>query len=147
MHFENDSFHCFQKKQYKGSKYVNTTATVDGLGIYKGRDISEKDFTILKGPLQIHPICLQKDERIESLVFIIMCALLVYSIIKMEIVQKELCISINKVMNEFKYFNVRYYEFVDGSELRITGNLRELQESIITNLEYPLPSEYINSLL
>ena len=76
-----------------------------------------------------------------------MCALLVYSIIKMEIVQKELCISINKVMNEFKYFNVRYYEFVDGSELRITGNLRELQESIITNLEYPLPSEYINSLL
>lgn len=174
------------RKQYKGSKYVISTLSVDEFGkisleysidqaivseemlldgkyilatsrkdlspkemieIYKGRDISEKDFAILKGPLQIRPIFLHKDKRIESLIFIIMCALLVYSIIKMEIAEKELGMSINKVMDEFKYLNVRYYEFVDGSRLRITGDLREFQESIITKLEFPVPADYINSIL
>ncbi len=48
---------------------------------YKTRDISEKNFSILKDTLQVRPIFLQKDERIEVLVFFSIIALLVYCIL------------------------------------------------------------------
>jgi transposase len=44
----------------------------------KEQDVAEKRFAILKGPLRVHPLWLHKDERLVSLVLVVMIALLVY---------------------------------------------------------------------
>ncbi len=49
---------------------------------FKQQDLSEKRFAIVKDPLQIHPLWLHKDERLVSLVLIIMLALLVYCLLE-----------------------------------------------------------------
>ena len=48
----------------------------------KEQDVAEKRFTILKGPLQVHPLWLHKDERLVSLVLVVMIALLVYCLLE-----------------------------------------------------------------
>ena len=44
----------------------------------KEQDQIEKRLWVLKGPLQIHPLWLHKDQRLVSLVLVLMIALLVY---------------------------------------------------------------------
>lgn len=85
------------------------------ISIYKTRDISEKDFSTIKGPLKIRPMFLHKDERIESIVFLSMCALLIYSILKLIILENGIDLTVNRVLNSFEFITVGYYEFVDGS--------------------------------
>jgi transposase len=111
---------------------------------YKGRDVSEKDFSVIKGPLQIRPIFLHKDERIESLVLLTMIALLVYCILKMQIIEKEVGVSVNSVLEKFKWIGVIHYEFMDGSKARIASDLDNMQEYILGKLGFPNPSEYVN---
>ena len=72
--------------------------------LLKQRDCSEKRISVLKGPVRIRPIFLQNDDRIASLVFIIMksrfapplrygIALLVYCLIEMRLRQANIKVS------------------------------------------------------
>jgi transposase len=112
--------------------------------IYKNRDISEKDFEVLKDTLQLRPIFLHKDIRIESLIFYTMCALLIYSILKLELIEAEIKTSVNKTLNKFDNIMVTYYEFVDGSVARIVGDFSQEQEEIFGKIKIPFPDSYVN---
>jgi transposase len=111
---------------------------------YKQRDISEKDFELLKDTLELRPIFLHKDKRIQSLIFLIMCALLIYSIFKLKLIEAEIETSVNKTLNEFDNIIVRYYEFTDGSIARIVGDFNQKQAEIFGKLKIPLPDSYVN---
>ena len=112
--------------------------------IYKNRDISEKDFEIVKDTLQLRPIFLHKDKRIESLIFFIMCALLVYSILKLKLIEAEIETSVNKTLNKFDNIAVSYYEFIDGSIAKIVGDFNQTQSEIFGKLKMPFPDSYVN---
>ena len=47
-------------------------------GISRSKIRSEKRLWVLKGPLQVHTLWLHKDQRLVSLVLVLMIALLVY---------------------------------------------------------------------
>ena len=57
-------------------------SATDVLRHFKEQDQIEKRFWVLKGPLQIHPLWLHKDERLVSLVLILMIALLIYCLLE-----------------------------------------------------------------
>lgn len=119
-------------------------APEDMLRDYKVRDISEKNFSILKGVLQVRPIFLQKDERIEALVFFSIIALLVYCILKMLLIENEVDMSINNVLYEFKSLGVMSMEFPDKSVMMAVSGLNWTQKEILDKLGFPEPSEYVN---
>lgn len=112
--------------------------------IYKNRDISEKDFELLKDTLELRPIFLHKDNRIESLILLIMCALLIYSILKLELINAEIETSVNKTLNQFDNIVVSYYKFVDGSIARIVGDFNPKQAEIFGKVKMPFPDSYVN---
>jgi transposase len=114
------------------------------LEIYKNRDISEKDFELVKDTLQLRPIFLHKDKRIESLIFFMMCALLIYSILKLILLEAEIETSVNKTLNKFDNIVVSYYKFIDGSMARVVGNFSEDQAEIFGKLKMPFPDSYVN---
>jgi transposase len=67
-------------------KYVLATnadhlSAHDMLRLYKGQDKVEKANRTVKGPLQVRPVFLRTDERIEGLVLCTMLALLVRAIL------------------------------------------------------------------
>ena len=112
--------------------------------IYKSRDISEKDFEIVKDTLQLRPIFLHKDKRIESLIFFIMCSLLVYSILKLELIEAEIETSVAKTLDKFDNIAVSYYEFIDGSVAKIVGDFNQDQAEIFGKFKMPFPDSYVN---
>jgi transposase len=115
------------------------------LKIYKKRDISEKTFSTLKGTLYIRPVFLHKEERIESLVLLSIIALLVYSILKMQLIEKEVKMSADKALYAFRNYGVMYIHFIDDSVYKSAEDLNEMQKFILDKLGFPYPAEYINS--
>jgi transposase len=116
----------------------------DMIKLYKGRDQSEKTFSIVKGPMKIRPIFIKTDERIESLIFFIMCALLIYSILRMMIKDTELEYTIATVMRYFEGLTALYTEFIDGSICITCSDLNSTQVYILEELELIHPSQYID---
>lgn len=133
--------------KYMMSTNRDTLTDTEMINIYKGRDKSEKAFSITKGPLKIRPVYLQKDTRIESLVFFIMCALLVYSILRMMIKDTKLEYSITNVMRIFEGLTALYTEFNDGSIYIKCSDLRYTQVYILQQLGLKLPSEYVDKVI
>lgn len=113
------------------------------LKTYKKRDISEKDFELLKCTLGLRTIFLHKDNRIESLIFFTMCALLIYSIIKFLLKEAKITLSVNKTLNKFETFSVAYYTFIDGSVEKVMDDLDHNQTEILGKLKLGDLTEYV----
>jgi transposase len=112
--------------------------------IYKNRDISEKDFELVKDTLELRPIFLHKDKRIESLILLIMCSLLIYSVLKLELIDAEIETSVTKTLNKFDNVVVSYYKFIDGSVATIVGDFSKEQSQIFGKVKMPFPDSYVN---
>ncbi len=54
------------------------------LTLFKERERAEKRHAVMQGPLRRRPMFLHTQERIESLVFIVMVALLVYTLLEQQ---------------------------------------------------------------
>jgi len=119
----------------------------DMLTSYKGRDKVEKRISHFKGPLRIRPLFLEGDERIASLVFVVMLSLLIYSIIEM------LCrrsgfpkITTRTVLFYFEHLLILTSIFSDNSRLTVTQSLSDIQRTILKALSFPDPESYISPL-
>jgi transposase len=87
---------------------------------YGEKDKVEKGYRTLKGPIQMRPVFLHKDERIEALMFVNMLALLVYSILEMKCRRQGLVVTGEAVLKGFAYLAAVYTTFLDGSvQLRV----------------------------
>lgn len=106
---------------------------------FKAQDIAEKRFAVFKGPLQVHPLGLHKDERLVSLVLIILLALLVYSWLEHLVRQAQRHLTGRAILETFATYGVVRLEFADGSGKWTYPALAPLQSELLQVLEFPLP--------
>lgn len=105
----------------------------------KEQDVAEKRFAILKGPLQIHPLCLHKDERLVSLVLVVMIALLVYCLLEHLVRQAQRHLTGRALLEMFANYTVVLVSFADGSRIWAYPELAPPQSQLLTDLGLPLP--------
>jgi transposase len=102
---------------------------------YGEKDKVEKGFRTLKGPIQMRPVFLHKDERIEALMFVNMLALLVYSILEMKCRRQGLVVTGEAVLKGFAYLAAVYTTFADGSVQLRVEKLTAFQRKVVQTLD------------
>ncbi len=116
------------------------------LALFKAQDGVEKSNRTLKGPLRIRPLYLHTDQRIESLVFIILLALLVRVLLQVRCQRVGLSVSTDQLMAKFTPLAATALTFVDGSCLCQLGSLTPFQQQVLATLQFPSPSRYLTEL-
>jgi transposase len=105
----------------------------------KEQDQIEKRFWVLKGPLQVHPLWLHKDERLVSLVLVLMIALLVYCLLEYLVRQAQRHLTGRALLDVFAAYTIVLLRFADGSQLWTFPELTVLQADLLSVLDLPLP--------
>lgn len=106
----------------------------------KAQDLVEKRFAVVKGPLHIHPLWLHKDERLISLVLVVMLALLVYCLLEHLARQAQRHVTGRTLLAAFADYTLVQVSFRDGSTLWLYPDLSPPQALLLKNLALPLPS-------
>lgn len=117
----------------------------EALAYFKAEDGVEKAVAGVKGPLQVRPVFLHTDERIEVLVFLNLVALLVRAILAMHLQRASLSYSVDRVLFEFAPLTAVYQHFTDGSQAAQLGLLTAAQQEILTALHLPAVSRYVTT--
>lgn len=107
----------------------------------KEQDVAEKRFAILKGPLQVHPLWLHKDERLVSLVLVVMIALLVYCLLEHLVRQVQRRLTGRALLEMFTNYTVVWVSFADGSQMWTYPELAPPQATLLNDLGLPLPQQ------
>jgi transposase len=87
------------------------------LALYRQKDGVEKRFKISKSELQVSPIYLHKDERIEGMLLIHMLALLAYSLLERQVRQSGLQMTTRRIIEKLESLDVIETLCWDGSRL------------------------------
>ncbi len=150
MSFAIDRSALAQAQALDGKYLLGTNAphlsATKTLTIFKAQDGVEKSNRTLKGPLLIRPIYLHTDQRIESLVFIILLALLIRVLLQVRCRRAGLSISTDRLLAEFAPLAATELTFVDGSRLCQLGNLTPFQRQVLAALQIPSPCRYLTEL-
>ncbi len=113
---------------------------------FKRQDRIEKRIRSIKGPIRIRPMFLHKQERIESLVFICMLALLVFSILEMLAKQNGIYMTGETILKQFQTSAVIHTIFKDGSCWKQLAPLTQFQSQFIQTLGLPDPGTYLRCI-
>jgi hypothetical protein len=105
----------------------------------------EKAVAVVKGPLQVRPVFLHTDERIEGLVFFTLVALLVRAILAVRLKRAGLASSVDQVLFEFAPLTAIVQPLADGSQVVQLGLIAAVQQEVLTALGLPPPSRYLTS--
>ena len=132
-------------KYLLGTNAPGLSATTT-LTLFKAQDGVEKSNRTLKGPLLIRPIYLHSDQRLESLVFIILLALLVRVLLQVRCRRAGLSLSTERLLAGFSPLAATELTFVDGSRLCQLGQLTPFQRQVLAALQLPAPSRYLTEL-
>jgi len=106
---------------------------------YKDKDKVEKSFSGLKGPFKVRPIFLQKDERIEALVFVILLSYLIFSLIRLSCKRHNLKITEKSFIRIFSSLNSVEIRMKDGAAFAQVGMLTKKQKDIMFCLKVQPP--------
>jgi hypothetical protein len=87
------------------------------LALYREKDGVEKDFRIAKSDLQVSPIYLHKDRRIEGMLLIHMLALLTYTVLERQARQHGLQLTTRRIIALLASLDVIVSLCWDGSQL------------------------------
>ncbi len=118
----------------------------EALTWFKAQDGVEKRNADLKGPLRVHPLYLHSDQRIESLLFITLLALLVRAVLELRCRRAGLPYSAERVLQAFAPFYATDQTFVDGSHLSQLGAVSAFQQRVLAGLHFPPPTRYLQPL-
>ena len=113
---------------------------------FKRQDKIEKRIRTIKGPIQVRPMFLHKQERIESLVFICMLALLVFSVLEMLTKRANIPMTGERILKQFQTSTVVYTIFKDSSCWKQVAPLTQFQSEFIQALDLPDPGIYLKSI-
>jgi transposase len=113
----------------------------------KRRDVPEKRYALLKGPLAVRPIYLHKEERIHALVFCTMVALLVFTLLELLARRAGLDRSGQTLLDAFAPLAVVVLLFADGSTLRRLAGLSPPLATILQALQFPPALRYVTAHL
>lgn len=109
---------------------------------FKRQEVVERRFKTIKGPIQVRPLFLHKQTRIDGLVFVSMVALLVYTILEMLCRRNGQHITARQVLERFELLSATCFQFADGSSLMLASALNEAQQQLIDLLKFPPPDAY-----
>ena len=88
----------------------------------KWRDVPEKRFALVKGPLAVRPVYVHKEGRILGLVFCTMVALLLFSLLELLLQRAEVALSGQQFFAACAPVSLVILQLHDGSALRhVTG--------------------------
>jgi len=114
----------------------------EALTLFKGQDGAEKRFRVVKGPLQVRPLFVRTDRRVEGLVFITLLALLVRAILERACRQRGLTVTAEKLFRRFASLQAVDLMWADGSRQRRAAELTPFQAEVLNRLGWPLPEVY-----
>jgi hypothetical protein len=109
----------------------------------KRRDVPEKRYALIKGPLAVRPIYLHKEERIHALVFCTLVALLVFALLELQARRAGLTQSGQTLLATFASLAVMTLVFADGSTLRRLSGLSPPLATILDDLGLPPAQRYV----
>lgn len=110
--------------------------------LYRAKDGVEKDFRLSKSQLQVSPLFLHKDERIQSMLLINMLALLTYTILERKVRQAGLALTTRRLIEQLETLTVIETHCPDGSHCARLARLNPEQTELLETLchLFPLPS-------
>jgi transposase len=150
LSFRIDRAALAQAEALDGKYLLGTNAAYlsasQALATFKAQDAVEKSHACLKGPLQVQPLYLHSDQRIASLLFINLLALLVRAIVALRCRRAGLAYSAEHVLEAFRSLYATDLTFVDGSHYTQLGRLTAFQERVLAALQCPPPSRYLAHL-
>lgn len=112
------------------------------LQLFKGQDGVEKRFRSAKGPLQVRPLFVRSDRRLEGLVVITLLALLTGALLERACRQQELTYTVERLKHEFASLQAVDVTWTDGSRQRKLAKVKARQSEILAALEWPRPERY-----
>jgi transposase len=108
----------------------------------KQRDVPEKRFALLKGPLAVRPVYVHKQERVLSLVFCTMVALLLFALLELLTRRAGLALSGQQVLAPCAALSVVVLLLHDGSTLRHLSGLAPPLVTLLQALDWPAADQY-----
>jgi len=115
------------------------------LATSKRRDVPEKRYATIKGPLAVRPLYLHKQERILGLVFCTMVALLVFALLELLLQRAGMTISGRTLLAQFAPLTVLTLVFHDGSCLRRLTGLSSPLAAVLQALKLPPADRYLTA--
>jgi len=143
LHYQVNAAKLAQAEQRDGRYPILTNCwdlnATEVLSHFKEQDQIEKRFWVLKGPLRVHPLWLHKDERLVSLVLVLMAALLIYCLLEYRVRQAQRQLTGRALLDAFAGYSVVLLRFADGSQLWTFPELTVLQTDLLAVLDLPSP--------
>jgi transposase len=150
LSFRVDRDELAQAQALDGKYMLGTNAShlsaSEALIWFKAQDGVEKRNGDLKGPLQVRPLYLQSDQRIEGLVFINLLALLVRALLETRCRRAGLDYTADRVLRAFESLYATDQVFVDESQLTQMGEITPFQQRVLERLQVPSPTRYLHKL-
>lgn len=132
-----------------GRYVLGTNAALDDpsrlLALSKRRDVPEKRYALIKGPLAVRPVFLHKEDRIRALVFCTMVALLVFALLELLARRAAVAQSGTALLAHFTSVSVLVLLFQDGSTLRRVTGLAPPLAAILQTLGFPPAERYVTA--
>lgn len=120
-----------------------TLTANDMLARAKRRDVPEKRYALVKGPLAVRPVYLHKEERIRALVFCTMVALLIFALLELLTHRAGLAQSGTTLLGQFTAVSVLVLVFHDESRLRYVTGLAPPLATMLEALSFPPAEHYV----
>lgn len=119
------------------------TLTADEqVAVSKQRDIPEKRYATVKGPLAVRPVYLHKQERVVSLVFCTLVALLLFALLEWVARRAGVLQSGRVLLERFSEARLLVMGFADGSRLRRVLGLDPPEAELLRALGWPPAKRY-----
>jgi len=108
----------------------------------KQRDVPEKRFALVKGPLAVRPVYVHKEERVLGLVFCTMVAVLLFALLELVTRRAGLTLSGQQVLAQCATLTVVVLILHDGSALRHLTGLAPPVTRLLQMLGWPAAEQY-----
>jgi transposase len=131
-----------QDGRYPLATNAGHLAANEALTLFKGQDGAEKRFRTVKGPLQVQPLFVRSDQRIEGLLFITLLALLVRAILERQGRQQGLAFTADRLWRGFAGLQAVDMTWQDGTRERRAADMTPFQEEVLQTLRWPLAAAY-----
>jgi len=129
-----------------GRYVLGTTApepdAAEILRLAKQRDVPEKRFALVKGPLAVRPLFVHKQERVLGLVWATMVALLLFALLELQARRVGLPVSGQTLLAQATPLAVVLLLLPDGTTLRRIANLGPPVADLLRHLGWSAPECY-----
>jgi transposase len=110
----------------------------------KQRDVPEKRFALVKGPLAVRPVYVHKEERVLGLVFCTLVALLLFALLELVLRRAGLPLSGQQFLAQCAPLAVVVLLLHDGSMLRHLTGLAPPLATLLQRLGWPPADRYVH---